>query len=132
MDTIYTGQILNPITEKNRTLQLVGGILAAVAVYWIFACVQFLLQGHTTLGTSSYGAAWGLAVANIVHIIGISVTVAIALIAWGVVTRDLDLAPVKWISGLTLLAAVPLERCIIRVGNGSPSAESGTTCSAGG
>lgn len=72
MDTTYTGQILNPITEKNRTLQLVGGILAAVAVYWIFACVQFLIQGHTTLGTSSYGAAWGLAVANIVHIIGIS------------------------------------------------------------
>lgn len=72
MDTIHTAQILNPITEKNRTLRLLGGILTAVAVYWVFACARFLIQGHTTLGTSSYGAAWGLAVANIVHIIGIS------------------------------------------------------------
>jgi molybdopterin-containing oxidoreductase family membrane subunit len=72
MDTTHTIPILRPITERRRALQLVSGILAAAVAYWVFACVRFLIQGHTTLGTSSYGATWGLAVANIVHIIGIS------------------------------------------------------------
>jgi hypothetical protein len=37
----------------------------------------------------------------------------IALIAWGVIGRDLDLAAVKWIAGLILLVALPVERCLI-------------------
>jgi molybdopterin-containing oxidoreductase family membrane subunit len=44
----------------------------------------------------------------------LATTVAgLLLIAWGVITRDLDLAPVKWMTGLALLVAVPLERCLI-------------------
>jgi len=72
MDTIQTIPMLRPITESSRPLRLVTGILVAAAAYWVFSCVRFLIQGHTTLATSSYGAAWGLTVANIVHIIGIS------------------------------------------------------------
>jgi molybdopterin-containing oxidoreductase family membrane subunit len=47
-------------------------------------------------------------------VIAATIAGAIALIAWGVATREHDLAPLKWISGLTLLAAVPLELCLIR------------------
>jgi molybdopterin-containing oxidoreductase family membrane subunit len=43
--------------------------------------------------------------------IAIAATVAagVALIAWGVATRDHDLAPLKWILGLVLLATSPLQ-----------------------
>ena len=42
------------------------------------------------------------------------------LIAWGVTTRAQAFAPVKWILGMALLVAVPLEWCLIPDRGGAP------------
>jgi molybdopterin-containing oxidoreductase family membrane subunit len=47
-------------------------LFAAITAYWVYCGMLLLTGGHRLLGTHSYGATWGLAVANIVHIIGIS------------------------------------------------------------
>jgi hypothetical protein len=36
------------------------------------------------------------------------------MIAWGIETRNDDFAPLKWMVGLLLLVAIPLENCLIR------------------
>ena len=43
-----------------------------------------------------------------------SLIVGLSLILWGVVERDADFAPAKWIAGLMFLVALPLENCLIR------------------
>lgn len=44
----------------------------------------------------------------------LTVLAGIGMIAYGFATRDLDYAPVKWLTGILLLCAVPLEICLIR------------------
>jgi molybdopterin-containing oxidoreductase family membrane subunit len=42
------------------------------------------------------------------------------MILWGVVTRDLDFAPVKWLVGIVFLVAIPLVNCLVK---DTPAAE---------
>jgi molybdopterin-containing oxidoreductase family membrane subunit len=72
MNTRVGEEILKPLAERNTTLRIVTGGLAVSAGFWLFACLRVLSEGHTILGTESYGATWGLAVANVIHVIGIS------------------------------------------------------------
>jgi hypothetical protein len=44
----------------------------------------------------------------------LTLAAGVFLIAWGILTRDYDLAPVKWLMGLTLLVLIPLESCLLR------------------
>jgi Ni/Fe-hydrogenase subunit HybB-like protein len=57
--------------------------------------------------------------------------VAFALIVWGIITRDQDLAPAKWISGLILMTAVPLVSCLIPSGSRRSASASGADHPAG-
>jgi molybdopterin-containing oxidoreductase family membrane subunit len=47
-------------------------LLALIAAYWVYVCARLMTSGHADLSTNSYGAAWGIIVVNIVHLIGIS------------------------------------------------------------
>jgi molybdopterin-containing oxidoreductase family membrane subunit len=53
-------------------IKTLGILLAAGAAYWLYHCIRILSVGLTTLGIDTYGATWGILVANAVHIIGIS------------------------------------------------------------
>jgi hypothetical protein len=54
----------------------------------------------------------------------LSLFAGLSMIAWGVVTRESDLGPVKWLAGIVLLAGVPLGYCLIK---DAPVAETGDT-----
>jgi Ni/Fe-hydrogenase subunit HybB-like protein len=71
-DSPVVESILRPILQRHRGLRLATAVLAAAAAYWVVSCLRLLAEGHALLGTSSYGSTWGLTVANVVHIIGIS------------------------------------------------------------
>ncbi len=64
--------LLKPMEEKRPGLVLLGAALAGATAYWIYWCWRLLVEGHGILGTTSYGATWGLMVANVVHVIGVS------------------------------------------------------------
>jgi len=42
-----------------------------------------------------------------------------AMILWGVITRDYDYAPVKWLVGIVILLIVPMANCLIADGPAS-------------
>jgi molybdopterin-containing oxidoreductase family membrane subunit len=44
----------------------------------------------------------------------VSLLAGVSMIAWGIETRNDDFAPLKWMVGLLLLVAIPLENCLIR------------------
>jgi hypothetical protein len=57
-----------------------------------------------------------------ITILTVSLLAGIALIAWGILAREQEFAPLKWLLGLALCVALPLERCLIR---GRPVKEPG-------
>lgn len=63
---------LRPMSERARWERPVVAALAVSAVAWLAAAVRLVVEGHRLLGTQSYGVSWGLTVANVIHIIGIS------------------------------------------------------------
>jgi Ni/Fe-hydrogenase subunit HybB-like protein len=72
MEATASERYMRPILRKKSGFKVLLTAFVAVTAYWLYTCRRFLMQGHILLGTSSYGATWGLAVANIVHLIGIS------------------------------------------------------------
>jgi molybdopterin-containing oxidoreductase family membrane subunit len=46
--------------------------LAGASACWLWYSLRVVTEGHLLFGTSSYGATWGIIVANLVHVIGIS------------------------------------------------------------
>jgi molybdopterin-containing oxidoreductase family membrane subunit len=67
-----TRRLVAPVVEKRPGTILLAAVLSAATLYWLYWCARVVSGGHGLLATSSYGAVWGLTVANIVHIIGIS------------------------------------------------------------
>jgi molybdopterin-containing oxidoreductase family membrane subunit len=63
---------IRPIIEKRIGINLLSVLLACGTAYWLYYCIRILSEGLTTLGIDTYGATWGILVANAVHIIGIS------------------------------------------------------------
>jgi Ni/Fe-hydrogenase subunit HybB-like protein len=53
-----------------------------------------------------------------------TLAMAAFLITWGIVTREHDLAPMKWLAGIALLVAIPLEICLIRDATATEPTES--------
>lgn len=72
MDTTIEISILNPILERNFWLRLLAGVFLVATAVWTLSAFRLVTEGHILLGTASYGVAWGITVANIIHIIGIS------------------------------------------------------------
>lgn len=60
---------LRPLTSRRPTLLVIA---ATATAGWIFACFRMLTADHHLSATDSYGATWGITVANIIHVIGIS------------------------------------------------------------
>jgi molybdopterin-containing oxidoreductase family membrane subunit len=72
MDTLIKTSILNPILEQNVWLRRLAAVFLVATAIWALAAFRLVTEGHTLLGTASYGIVWGITVANIIHIIGIS------------------------------------------------------------
>jgi molybdopterin-containing oxidoreductase family membrane subunit len=104
--------LLKPIVEKKSGLILLGAALAGATAYWLYWCVRLLTEGHGILGTTSYGATWGLMVASIVHVIGIS-HVGIAISA---AVRVLKLEPYRNVARLAeLVTLIALVTAVIDI-----------------
>jgi molybdopterin-containing oxidoreductase family membrane subunit len=63
---------LQPMVDKRPAALTFVGLLSAGTAYWLWTFAHLLTDGHRLLGTDSYGAVWGVTVANVVHLIGIS------------------------------------------------------------
>jgi molybdopterin-containing oxidoreductase family membrane subunit len=63
---------LRHIEGGGRGTAATMAILAALSACWLFCALRVMTEGHSLLGTSSYAVTWGILVANIIHIIGIS------------------------------------------------------------
>lgn len=72
MSSVTVESILRPIRENGRRERWALLVLAAAAAAWFWSSVRLVTGGHALLGTTSYGVAWGLTVANVIHVIGIS------------------------------------------------------------
>ena len=72
MNALIEASILKPLLERNVWLRRLTGLSMAITVIWAIACFRLVSEGHTLLGTTSYGVVWGITVANIIHVIGIS------------------------------------------------------------
>jgi molybdopterin-containing oxidoreductase family membrane subunit len=70
MQTLQTR--VRPIVEPGLASGVVTFLLAGGTVYWLRHCIRILTEGLGTLGIDTYGATWGILVANTVHIVGIS------------------------------------------------------------
>lgn len=53
----------------------------------------------------------------------LSLVAGVSLVIWGIATRDSDYAPLKWMIGLMVLVALPLENCLIKDGHRTRGAE---------
>lgn len=60
------------MNRGRRGFLLLALFLAAASACWLYYARRVITEGHTLFGTSSYGATWGITVANLIHIIGIS------------------------------------------------------------
>lgn len=72
MDAVTAENILQPMLAPGRRAKLLLAVVGSAAACWLWAAGRLVILGHELLGTSSYGASWGLTVANVVHVIGIS------------------------------------------------------------
>jgi molybdopterin-containing oxidoreductase family membrane subunit len=63
---------IEPIAGKKKAANILVVLFALAAAYWFYHCLLILSEGLSTLGIDTYGATWGILVANAVHIIGIS------------------------------------------------------------
>lgn len=109
MDANASTISLRPLIEKNKAFNALLVITSAATLVWLFYCFRLLTHGHILFGTSSYGPTWGISVAHIVHLIGIS-HVGIAISA---TVRVLNLSRYRnlarlaeWMTLVALTAAV--------------------------
>lgn len=63
---------LRPLVSPPRALMALSSAAGIASAGWLYSCVRLMAGGHQMLATESYGAAWGITVANIIHVIGIS------------------------------------------------------------
>jgi molybdopterin-containing oxidoreductase family membrane subunit len=104
---------LRPLQAGGRGFAIAAFLLSSASAYWLYYSVRLLTEGHLLLGTSSYGAIWGITVANIVHIIGIS-HVGIAVSA---TVRVLDLRRYRNVARLAeILTLVALAGAVLNIG----------------
>lgn len=64
----------------------------------------------------NYALQPGLGVSRALKMVLVLLTVlgGIVMIAYGISTREFDYAPIKWLTGILLFCAVPLEMCLVR------------------
>lgn len=72
MKVLSVQPYIRPIVEKRIGINVLSVLLACGTAYWLYYCFRILSEGLTTLGIDTYGATWGILIANVVHIIGIS------------------------------------------------------------
>jgi molybdopterin-containing oxidoreductase family membrane subunit len=113
METTTVQPIIKPIEERKLGFYVLVTLLAGATSYWLYYCARLLSEGHLLLGTDSYGATWGITVANIVHIIGIS-HVGIAISA---TVRILELEKYRKIARLAeLITLIALLTAVVNIG----------------
>lgn len=72
MNSATVEAILRPLRKRGGWERPAIGAMSAAAACWLYASVKLVTEGHTLLGTTSYGVSWGLTVAGVIHVIGIS------------------------------------------------------------
>jgi len=107
-----------PATAGGNTWALLTGLSGVGTAGWLLACAGVWPGGHPGLGTESYGATWGITVANVLHLIGIShvgiaVSAAVRILglrAYRNVARLAELVTVVALSTAVLDIAVDVGR----------------------
>ena len=113
MDATAAQIYIKPLAQKTKTFYVVAFLAGCATVYWLYYCVLFLVLGHSLSGTSSYGAVWGITVANVVHVIGIS-HVGIAISA---TVRVLDLRRYRNVARMAeFVTLVALTTAVFNIG----------------
>ncbi|MEE9443500.1 MAG: NrfD/PsrC family molybdoenzyme membrane anchor subunit [candidate division Zixibacteria bacterium] len=72
MKALSAQSYIRPTVKRGMGGTVVSILLIAGSAYWLYHCYRILAVGLTTLGIDTFGATWGILVANTVHIIGIS------------------------------------------------------------
>lgn len=113
MDTNDLAINIRPLTGQTNTSNIVLLLSAVATIIWLFYCLQLLTQGHSIFGTSSYGSSWGLSIAFIIHVIGIS-HIGIAVSA---TVRLLDLDDYRNLARLAeWVTIIALVTVVIQIG----------------
>ncbi|MHC4795004.1 MAG: NrfD/PsrC family molybdoenzyme membrane anchor subunit [Planctomycetota bacterium] len=63
---------LKPLQKTSMVFYIFMGGLSLLLLYWLFNVAKQTMIGHGVQGGGTKGAAWGMIIANIVHLIGIS------------------------------------------------------------
>ncbi|MHC4402017.1 MAG: NrfD/PsrC family molybdoenzyme membrane anchor subunit [Planctomycetota bacterium] len=96
---------LRPLQATTRAFYLFMGGLSVLLLYWLFNVAKQSIVGHGLHGCGHKGAAWGIIVANIVHLIGIS-HVGIAISASVRIMRLKRYVPLARIAELVTMVAM--------------------------
>jgi molybdopterin-containing oxidoreductase family membrane subunit len=113
LDQTMTRRLAEPAVTKGPGKIAVAALLWAATMYWVYWCARVIFGGHGAFATTSYGAVWGLTVANIVHIIGIS-HVGVAISA---TVRVLRLEQYRAIARIAeLITIIALITAVINIG----------------
>lgn len=71
-DAAVERSVLEPLRGSSLWMRWSSVAFLAATAVWAVSAYRLATEGHGLLGTGSYGATWGITVANIIHVIGIS------------------------------------------------------------
>lgn len=110
---------VRPLTTTTRSFYLFMGVLSAILLYWLYNVARQTLVGHGLQGLGTKGAVWGIIVANIVHLIGIS-HVGIAISASVRIMRLKRYVPLARLAELVTLVSMTAAVMNITLDVGRP------------
>ncbi|MBI4615329.1 MAG: polysulfide reductase NrfD [Planctomycetes bacterium] len=112
-------QALAPLTRTTWRFYAFAGVLLSILAVWAYFVVQQTLVGHGVQGLGTRGAIWGIIVANIVYLIGIS-HVGIAISASVRIMRLERYQPLARIAEIVTLVAMTAAVMNIALDVGRP------------
>jgi molybdopterin-containing oxidoreductase family membrane subunit len=110
---------LKPLLRTTTAFYAFVGGLSIVLFFWLLAVAHQTMIGHGVQGGSTKGAVWGVIVANIVHLIGIS-HVGIAISASVRIMRLKRYIPLARIAELVTLVSMTAAVMNITLDVGRP------------
>ncbi len=110
---------IKPLLTTTRAFYVFMGVLSVLLLYWLFNVARQTLVGHGLHGGGTKGAMWGILVANIVHLIGIS-HVGIAISASVRIMKLKRYIPLARIAELVTLVAMTAAVTNITLDVGRP------------
>jgi molybdopterin-containing oxidoreductase family membrane subunit len=110
---------LKPLLRTTTAFYVFMGVLSILLLFWLLAVAYQTMTGHGVQGLGTKGAVWGIIVANIVHLIGIS-HVGIAISASVRIMRLKRYIPLARIAELVTLVSMTAAVMNITLDVGRP------------